>query len=348
MEWDASKLKIKLDDLERKVRQVSDDELRLILCHDISQLKTMLNFLAREKIYRLTRDESGFQIADSRDYINMAAHVQKIGPDYAKAFFWLSGIHNVGNKFAFMKKIEENEAFKLIYDFFSFFDKNLLRLLVKYKEEERILLKKSSFSNSSFNGKCFPMGMEGSSYVFSHYDGKLTNCITIVHEFAHAEQFENVTNLNEMQRLLYTVLGEAYAIFMEYVFIEYLKHTKYRKVAFSEQATRLNTFLAYMEYYLHYFYNIEKANFLENNFLDVKGFYQHHDVINLVLSSMLAIYWNSKYIKDPQRAIDEVELFKENIRTKPFREVIDCYAPEILYDGVLDTLKDYCRTYSKK
>lgn len=347
MKWRAEDLQNKIHDLEQRIQRVSSLPERTLLKQDLNNLKYMHSFLECAAQEGPKIEHKPMQVLNNDEYFDTAEVLDEIGPKIARKFMPISHLHNVRSRIVFQKSIGETAMMELISSFLASYDNDLLELFNKYQLENRILLSSKSFETRSCAGKCFPLINEGSSYICAIFNQKLTNGITLVHELGHADEFEGVNDIYQIQRLVYNVFGEAYAIYLEYAFIEFLKNTPYRKMAFDEQAHRMNNFLAFAEYYLISLYNLKSVDPLIKQ-INYNGYFSKKKQIDTLLSNMLAMYWQSIYINNPEEAKKQTSEYKEKSREKTLRDIITDYSIDDLHNGVNDVFHNYYENYRKK
>ena len=347
MSWNAEILKSKLYNLQQKVVDITDPYKKFILLNDIYEIKLMLNYKYPDSTYSISSDETKFKILDIPDYVNMVDFLKKIGPQLANELNILSQ-RSVRPLFLFSRTISDTDAEKLIISFLKEFDEELLDLYIKYKNENRIETGKNPFVSRTCCGKCFPILSEQDNYIYTKFNKKIYDVSVLCHELAHAKQYTGVKNALISQRKQASILSEAYPIFVQLCFWDYLKNTKYHKSALSEEGSMIDNFFVYIEYSLYFLYHVKDANFTNDGYLNGKGFGNMAHMLELLLSKILALYWKSLYLRDPEAAKIEVDKFNESYGVDNLEQQYNRYGTDELMRGLSISINDYKRRVLSK
>lgn len=345
MKWDITVITNKLKELQDRASKISNPHDRFILDKDIRELKIMLNFALERKEYQYKKD--GFRILDIDDFNNMVFFLQKECPKLAYGLCFLNG-HKIAPRFTWPKHISEEKFDELIIQFLSSFDPNLLALYLYCKENNRINLSNRCFERSTCKGVCFPLTTTGDIYIYNIFNNKLENAAVMCHELAHGYQYQNVTDPVITQKMLSSVFGEAFPMFVEMCFLYSLRDTKYRKQALKEEAGMIDNLFLHLEYKMDILYHVEDAKFSPSMHLLYNGFGSMGTYLELILSKILALYWKSLYINDPKKALEEVTHFNDNFGIESVKSIYNRYGTDKLIQGVINCMEDYYTRALKK
>lgn len=343
MKWNISELKSKVLELESRISSVTDPVQRYSLTHDIVNLKDMINYLSSELIY--STDEYRFKMLDNEFAFNMAEFLRSEGSDLAHLLYGTSFLHHVPSKMRKNKIIAIDEYDELLKEFFSLFNPNLYFLYQKYKSENRIELNPKRYHSLTCSGECHYILSEQEAYVSARHTNRLSSMCVLPHELAHAEQFRTSDSIIITQNKSYSLLCEAYPIFVEYAFLEFLKQTKYRKFACSKEGSKINNFLCALEYDLDCLRNstisVNKNETVASNYM--KNRYTNM----LLISHLVALYWLELYRENPSSAMLNIGEFNFSFGEEQFSKFFDRNSIEDITEGMHLSLRRYLNNYRK-
>lgn len=342
MNWDVAKLTAKLDELQIRCSRITDPNQKYLLNGDICNLKAILNFAIGKKVYSFTKEEKQFQVLDRPTLDGMVNFLKSVCPVIAKEFR-VSGIHSAPIKLSFPHYISNVESDSLIRLFLANFNEELLEIYESYQSENRINLGPKSFENLTCKGKCFPVNTEGKSYIYTQFTHRLNQVSTLLHEIGHAYQYRGITNPKDYQRKLYSVFGEAYPIFIQYCFYDFLQGTKYKNEALMEESYMLDSFFVYMDYHVANLYNIMDVQYLDNNVLGKGGFFQMSRYLELIMSELLAMQWLYLYRQNPSLANEHITYFNDTFGQTSVEDIYNLYGTKTFYQGIISNINDYRR-----
>ena len=347
MSWNVESLKHRLDELAARSTNLKNDQERLALNTDIYFLKTMLNFKCNSETFPINQGEDCFKIIDTSSYEGMIKFLQTEGPELAFKLCCFAGCR-INNINLFPRRINNQDAHLLLLDFFQQFDTSLLDLYLQCIKENRIEYGTEPFGSPSCQGRCFPMLCDSSSYIYTINKNRVYDLSVVCHELAHAKQFQNVSDIFVYQKQLSSVLSEAYPLFVQLCFYDYIKDTKYKTESDKNIADMLDTFFLYIEYKLNSLYHIKEASYGPSGNLSYQGFARNAEMIELILSNLFAFYWFSIYLNNPQEAISQVNIFNENFKSSSFEELYNLVGADKLIVGTKETICNYKRRNLKK
>lgn len=330
MAWDVRKLREKIWRLELKLNSVTDPKEREALSLELINLKTMVNYKVDDTIYEDLVYKP--EIFDLNHFANQAQVIKETGADYSFSMYPVMHLHHVPVHIVRQKILTSKEYQKTLTDFLAYFDQNLLDLYLRFKEENRIEINKRPFDTRSCRGVCHPSLSDASSYISSRDDCRTKYITNIPHELAHAFQFEGESDIVVIQKMLYSLFAEAYPIFVEYAFLDYLKSTKYSRQALALEGETINNYICLLDYSLTSFKDMATNGLISQNQTSI-------------ISNMVAMYWYSLYRKDKSLAKDEVDDFNKRFGYVYESDFLEIYDPEILSEGAKETINNYMKDY---
>ncbi|MBE6148439.1 MAG: hypothetical protein E7167_02975 [Firmicutes bacterium] len=346
MAWNINELKLKIEFLESQIQTISDPTILMGLEIDLRNLKEMVNYKSGKKIYDIKALRS-YAILDKQHLEEMVESLKKNSSSLARELYSASYFHHVGSRGSAFKSISDQENHNLLYEFLEYFDENLLRLYLEYQKEERIELNTNLHDSATCRGRCYPLVSEGNTYISSRFNNRFNSISILPHELAHAAQLIGKTSVEEMQKCLYSLFGEAYPIFVEYVFWDYLKNTKYRKQAFAQEANKINGFLCNLDYNATLYQAVQDIIYTPNGGISSLGYGKNLSSDTLLLSGILGMYWFFLYKQDPNAIKLEIEKFNQGFGTRYEGEIFDQQTTSELTSGVYWTIKDYLQNYRR-
>ena len=329
MNWDLKSLFIKIKELEKRIEQVSDTTQKYALQYDLINLKTMVNFLSKTPVYVLKNCNR--QILDYDFNLDMVSFLEKESPKIRRLLTNAANLYHVPIKICYNQVIRLDEYDLLLKEFFESFNLKFNLIYEKYKRENRIEISRKKYDSKTCDGECRYILSEKECYISVRHINRLSTISILPHEIAHAEQFRNCDNIVTSQNKMNSLLCEAYPIFVEYAFIDFLKQTKYFKYAFKEEGNKINGFLCSLEYDLPY--------------LNGKEFIQNKSYNTLLISHLVALYWLELYRECPNYLIQEIDDFNYNFGKEKVSEFFEKNRLEDVTEGMHMSLSRYLDNY---
>ena len=166
--------------------------------------------------------------------------------------------------------------------------------------------------------------------------------IILPHELGHAYLFYKSDFNNESN-----IFVEAYSIFIEFIFGDYLKNTVYAGSAFNNEYQRLDTFLGMVDYEFDNLIKLKGMNFDFPFYYTKDGSIGNVDTAKMILSNMLGMYLAHLYRFDRDRYNNEIKVFLEMYGRTTDEEILKYFGLSNLVDGSIDTLDTYVKTYRR-
>ena len=343
MKWDITELKQKIQELEKRISLVTDPIQKYSLIHDLTNLKDMVNYLSGEQIFSC--DEYKYRILDTDFALDMAHFLQQNGDTIGHLLYNTSYMHHVPTKTRKNSSIRIDEYDELLKDFFANFNPNLYFLYQKYKNEARIEINPKRYQSLTCSGECHYILSEEEAYVSTRHNNRLNTMCILPHELAHAEQFRNSASIVTSQNKSYSLLCEAYPIFVEYAFLDFLKQTKYCKFAHRSEGNKINNFLCSLEYDLE---SIRTSVItIKDKEVAASNYMPHRYSNMLIMSHLIALYWLELYRENPSDLLKQIEFFNEGFGIELFSQFFEKNNIKDITDGMHMSLRRYLRNYPK-
>lgn len=340
MKWNLEELHQNIKELENRINLVNNQEEREILISDLNNLKEMVNYSAGTKIYE--EDNSSFKILkeneeyieDSIDFINENRKKLRKILDKVSYFRCIPRKLNISNR------IKLPEYDELLKEFLQNFDERIFNLYENYKLNEQIEFNKGRYENNyTCLGRCYHINSESKSYISVRYGNYIKKPSILPHELAHAYQMKvDSGNVINAQRKILSLLSEAYAIFIEFAFLDYLKETKYKFLAFSNEGLKLDNYLTLIEY---------SSNNLTGEY-DKFKYFKEQKLNTLMLSNLVALYWLDLYRTNQSDALKKINEFNNNYGISLVSDYFKEVSLDNLHNSCFNEINYYLSNYRKR
>ena len=229
--------------------------------------------------------------------------------------------------------ISNKKYFELISNFMEEFNPEMLEIYNNLVQNKRIELSIDKYEGERYvRGLCFCVGNLKETYVLSRFNNKMNTGIILPHELGHAYLFYKSDFNNESN-----IFIEAYSIFIEFIFGDYLKNTVYAGSAFNNEYQRLDTFLGMVDYEFDNLIKLKGMNF------DFPFYYTKDGSI----ANMLGMYLTHLYRFDRDRYNNEIKVFLEMYGRTTDEEILKYFGLKNLTEGTEKTVRTYVKTYRR-
>lgn len=348
MHFDINKLKDRLDLLEISLNNTSDKYKRIEILNDIKKIKYLIRYIENSIVLypndgcdKVQGDfkEKDDDIVASRvlDFFDKytTSIQESLTYFYNKPKLPWKGSRDIS--------VSNTKYFMLIEDFLKTFNPELLELYNYLKEEKRIELSPKRYENEKYaRGLCFCIGNLKETYVLSRFNNRISTSITLPHELGHAYLFHKSNFNNEPN-----IFAEAYSIFIEFIFGDYLKSIKYSSIAFNKEYQRLDEFLGMIDHEYNDILKLRNMNFQFPFYYTKDGKLGGVDSATLILSNMLGMYFVSLYRFDKKKYNIMMSAFLDMYGKVTDEEILKYFKLSNLVDGSIDTLDTYVKTYRR-
>lgn len=346
MHWNIEDLKEKLSQVNERIKYEKNEKILLTLRVDSEILNEMINYISSDRII-----ETDTKYYDS---LILRSNINHTGEFLVSNHENLSNLSRSLSYFSKLpsnifdgKGINDSEYFDIVDGFFKSFDSEHSALYRKMVDTNRIELNAKEYS---FGGKgiAHQLNTFQSTYVASRYDGKSGIASTLPHEVGHARQLIGVSDIDIDVNLSYSLFREAYPKFIEYAFNDYLKATKYRKHAFSQEFSMLDEFIAYFDYKCPCYSKLEDCEYYDHSFHFNDGTECSINVYRYLYSSIYAIHFINMYRQNKVKCMNELNIFNDLAGRVSDEELISRYSNESLVNSVREVGSNYIRTYRRR
>ncbi|MBQ4634547.1 MAG: hypothetical protein IJB71_04290 [Bacilli bacterium] len=338
MHWDINEISEKIKSLKQSISKIQDKEQLYAIKCDIIKLERMLNYLLKVA----NRNSSIDFVPLKTNPYKPCQIVNECSSAMIPIISFVNNIKHLPWRFCCDRSISMLDYYILVNDFNQNYDPEFGTLFNKMFASKRIELNPRKYWKSSALGICYPLASDKLSFISARFNGKLSSASILVHELAHAYQFNMASDFKQMQVMLNSPLVEAFPKFMEFVFLDYLKETEYRKNAFASEFNLLDNFFVMLEYFGSDFL---KANFYEE--YNVKKRATYYD-LNQMISYILALYMLNLYRQDVKSARKLINEFNFGFKTGIFSANIEAITANELYHGTSDVINNYVKTLKLK
>ena len=348
MHFDINKLKGRLDFLEVLLNNTNDKYKRREILNDIKKIKYLIRYM-NSSIILYSDDGCDRVLGDFKEKKDsvVASRVLDFFNSYTDQM--QSSLVCFYNKTKLPWKVRKDfrisnvKYYELIDDFSKTFNHELFELYKYLIEEKRIEMSSKMYEGERYvRGLCFCIGNLKETYVLSRFNNKMNTGIILPHELGHAYLFYKSDFNNESN-----IFVEAYSIFIEFIFGDYLKNTVYAGSAFNNEYQRLDTFLGMVGYEFDNLIKLKGMNFDFPFYYTKDGSIGNVDTATLILSNMLGMYLAHLYRFDRDRYNNEIKVFLEMYGRTTDEEILKYFGLKNLTEGTEETVRTYVKTYRR-
>lgn len=348
MHFDINKLKDRLDFLEVLLNNTNDKYKRREILNDIKKIKYLIRYM-NSSIILYSDDGCNRVLGDFKEKKDsvVASRVLDFFNSYTDQM--QSSLVCFYNKTKLPWKVRKDfrisnvKYYELIDDFSKTFNHELFELYKYLIEEKRIEMSSKSYEGEKYaRGLCFCIGNLREAYVLSRFNNKMSTGSTLPHELGHAYLLHKANFNNEPN-----IFIEAYSIFIEFIFGDYLKNTRYSGVAYSSEYQRLDSFLGMIDYEFDNLIKLKGMNFDFPFYYTKDGSIGNVDTATLILSNMLGMYLAHLYRFDRDRYNNEIKVFLEMYGRTTDEEILKYFGLKNLTEGTEKTVRTYVKTYRR-
>ena len=251
-------------------------------------------------------------------------------------------------KFTLDKKISNCDYEKLLIDFLSVFDTRLLDIYESLKESKRIEINPKKYNIfSDALGLNVHLITSDESFILSRFNNKMSRASIIPHELGHAFIHNKTNNIDSFVCKNGSLFSEAYSIFLEMIFYDYLKNTIYFKNARSSEYNKLDSFLGISECFNSIILSFDKLTTRDGKiYLDDSSVADIYSS-TLVFSNLLAMYLVNLYRNDKCKFMIKINEFFDMFGYASDEEILSYFKLEDMIYGTNSVLNEYIKTYRK-
>ena len=339
MHFNVLKLEKRLKKLELLLNSTNDINKKIELSRDIRSLRIMINYVSGCE-YKNPEEVKFFD--DCLIYKNeeLVSFLNVYGWDIYKSIYFYSSGFRLPWRIIKDRKIDDKEYIELLELFLKTYDKRLLEIYNYLREEERIELCPKRFeSNKNALGLNIHLTSIDESYVLSRWNNKISSASILPHELGHAFLMKGTNSTKGLINKNSSIFFEAYSIFLEFIFFDFLRNTKYSKNAIREEYYKLDSFFALVEH--HY------GEILSFGDKIISGENLNTYYIRLLLSNVLAMYFTDLYRNDKITFMKEISCFFELFGCASEEELLSHFNLGKIIEGSKHVMNEYIRSYRK-
>ena len=348
MHFDINELKSRLILLEELLNSTDDKYKKIEIFNDINKIKYLIRYIDKNALFNLYDTNEGI-IGDykEKDDDVVAGRIVDFFNKYTMQIRTSIGVFSNMPKLPWRvwknTIISNKKYFELISNFMEEFNPEMLEIYNNLVQNKRIELSIDKYEGERYvRGLCFCVDNLKETYVLSRFNNKMNTGIILPHELGHAYLFYKSDFNNESN-----IFVEAYSIFIEFIFGDYLKNTVYAGSAFNNEYQRLDTFLGMVDYEFDNLIKLKGMNFDFPFYYTKDGSIGNVDTATLILSNMLGMYFAHLYRFDRDRYNNEIKVFLEMYGRTTDEEILKYFGLSNLVDGSIDTLDTYVKTYRR-
>ena len=343
MHWNIAELQKRVISLENASKTINNPKELVSIKQDILTLKRMIDYINGIK-------------KNASSYVTDEHRKKDINNDYLLSYLpYLSDALTRFNNYihlpwqvTFDKTITEQEYCKLLNEFTESFSREFYIFFRKMVLSEHIELNKQKYSDSFCKGLAYPIASTGKPFVSARFNGHVKTTSFLLHELAHAFQMCDVTDYDKINSMLYSPLREAFPIFIELLFLDFLKQTKYRKNAFAIEYDKLDSFLISFEYIYPKVLQLKDAKMINGTVILQSGDIISNKEYTMLLSFAFAFYMLDLYRNDKKEAIKFIEMFNVNYKNALELMWLNFVNANSLVVSSQSVMSNYIRNYNKK
>ena len=348
MHFDINKLKDRLDLLEKLLNNTSDKYKRIEILNDIKKIKYLIRYIDNSIVLYPNDgcDKVQGDFKEKDDDI-VASRVVEFFNSYTGPL--QDSLRYFYNKPKLPWKVRKDfrisniKYYELVDDFTRRFNLELFELYKYLIEEKRIELSPRRYEEEkTANGLCLYVGNLNEAYVLSRFNNKMSAGITLPHELGHAYLFYKSNFNNEPNMFV-----EAYSIFIEFIFGDYLKNTRYSGVAMAKEYQRLDAFLGLVDFAFDDISKLKDMYFKFPFFYSCDGSLGGVDSAMMVLSNMLGMYFANLYRFDQKKYNVMMAAFMDMYGRATDEEILKYFKLDNLVSGSISTINTYIKTYRR-
>lgn len=348
MHFDINELKSRLILLEELLNSTDDKYKKIEIFNDINKIKYLIRYIDKNALFNLYDTNEGI-IGDykEKDDDVVAGRIVDFFNKYTMQIRTSIGVFSNMPKLPWRvwknTIISNKKYFELISNFMEEFNPEMLEIYNNLVQNKRIELSIDKYEGERYaRGLCFCISNLREAYVLSRFNNKMSTGSTLPHELGHAYLLHKANFNNEPN-----IFIEAYSIFIEFIFGDYLKNTRYSGVAYSSEYQRLDSFLGMIDYEFANLSRLKDMYFTFPFYYYSDGSLARIDSAKMILSDMLGMYFVSLYRFDKKKYNIMMSAFLDMYGKVTDEEILKYFKLSNLVDGSIDTLDTYVKTYRR-
>lgn len=333
--------------LEKLMSSTTNEVKKLELCRDIRLLKLMLNYTEGTN-YEINNINLLFPRLISESNRGLMHFFSNNAVDIYKSLYGYSSGVKLPWKITLDRRITDEEYDRLLIEFFKRYDPRLLDIYESLKSGKRIETNPKKYNLSSGSlGLNVHLITSDESFIFSRFNNKIGTSSIIPHELGHSFLYQGSCDIHTFMIRNGSLFSEAYSIFLEMIFFDYLKDTRYSKSAFKAEYSKLDSFLAITEYLHSIILLFENMTLRDGKLYLFGSMVADTYAAKLVLSNVLAMYLVDLYRNNRKQFDREINKFFEMYGCSSDEDKLKTFKLDDMVSGTNNVLNSYMRLYKK-
>lgn len=333
--------------LEQLYSSTTNENKRIEIRRDINFLYMIYNYISFSNKQFDMRDElfNGFMCEKNRETISFFC---KFAPRLKENLVIYSGGIRLPWKYSRDSEISNKEYDRLVSSFLIDTETRLYEIYDLLKKKNMIELnpRKYNFHRYAYGLNVHILSQD-ISYILSRFNNKISTTSILPHEIGHSLLLDGTTSTRDLVHKNGSVFCESYSIFIEMIFFDYLKSTRYHKNAFLEEHNKLSSFLAYIENHFTSILKLEEISISDNE--SIFDIHERSDIfqLKLMMSTLLAMYFTDLYRNNKDRFNCTLNDFISMFGHCTDEEIMSYFGLENMVKSTNNVLENYVRTYKK-
>lgn len=347
MHFNVVKLEKRLEKLEFLLKSTNDIDRKIELTRDIRSLKIMIAYASGTKKI-VVNDDGIFDDSVHKKNVELVNFFNKYAFKIYKSLYCYSLGRRLPWRLIWDTKISDKEYFKLMESFLKEYDEKLLELYMHLKRNERIeLCPRGYVTNKDALGLNVHLTTLNESYVLSRWNNKISSVSILPHELGHAFLMNDTYSTESLVYKNGTIFSEAYSIFLEIIFLDYLRNNGYSKNSVREEYSKLDSFLALADYHHGSILKLENLSICGDDLCTKDGNKGEVYTTKLILSNILGMYFADLYRNDRKKFMKEISCFFEMFGQSSEEDMIKHFDLDTMVEGSRHVMNRYIKNYRK-
>lgn len=348
MHFDIEELKKKLTLLNVLFNSTEDKQKKIEIFNDINKIKYLIRYIDKKALinFNSTNERINRSLKEENDDIvanEIVNFFNKYTNQIQSSLQDFSDLPRLPWKVWRNARISNKKFFELLSNFMKEFNPEMLDIYNYLVQNKRIELSIDKYEGERYaRGLCFYIDSLRETYVLSRFNNRMNTGITLPHELGHAYLFykSDFTDIS-------SIFDEAYSIFIEFIFGDYLKNTIYSGSAFNNEHRNLDIFLGMVDYEFNNLAKLREMNYNFPFYYTKDGSIGKVDTATLILSNMLGMYLTNLYRFDKEKYKTKMKTFLEMYGKVTDEEILKYFGLDNLSSGTMSTIRTYVKNYRR-
>lgn len=326
----------KIDELKKILEKLKTMPVTPSLCSDINILNYMLYYLDNSLGY------IPLKYSDSSEEEHQEKRIDFIAKNYKqikKSLEELLDIRISPKGLFFHTRMDVSQLDDVVQSFFKSYDLNLLSKYIDIKDNSRLTLRNIPYPFSTATGMTFPIYSIGKCYVGTRHHNRFFSSSSLVHELGHVYQIEDVNDFSLQDGKLNSIWSEAFPLFLEEAYIEFLKDNSREKMGTRLRYESLDSFVSLVDYCYDKFFSYS----LNDGIKRLKDEKRFNYSLSRLLSFFLASYLLNQHQEDSNIGKSSVDTFNSMIGTADDSEILETFDSKLVFDSPKKLINKYQR-----